>query len=221
MSSSPISLVPYTARSIVVAALTATLSFAALPLFAQSGEATNGTSAATSAQDFVPAQAVLINTLDSKKLQPGASFEAQLDGKVKFAGGMELPAGTLLRGTVASDDQNVQGNAKLALRFETAQLKNGQTVPVRATIVGFEAPGNQEMAAYSGYETPQPNDWNPATVAVDQIGVTSGVDLHSKVGSANSGVFVATKKDDVKLSKGSAVNLAIEAGPAAQQQSGE
>ena len=37
----------------------------------------------------------------------------------------------------------------------------------------------------------------------------SGVDLHSKIADSNSGVFVSTKKDDVKLPRGYGIALAI------------
>ena len=61
-----------------------------------------------------------------------------------------------------------------------------------------------------------PNDWTPATVQIDQENVASGVDLHSKISSQNSGVFVSTKKDDIKLRAGSEIQFAI--GPAANRQ---
>lgn len=44
---------------------------------------------------------------------------------------------------------------------------------------------------------------------IDEIGALSGVDLHSRIASKNSGVFVSTKKDDMKLSAGSEFALAI------------
>ncbi len=58
-----------------------------------------------------------------------------------------------------------------------------------------------------------PNSWNDGTLAVDQIGAMNGVDLHSKIASQNSGVFVSTNKDNMKLVNGSELELAI-----AQQQ---
>jgi hypothetical protein len=161
------------------------------------------------AQNMVPAQAILTDTLDAKKLQPGANFEATLNSKVKLADGTELPSGTVLHGTVAADDMNVKANSKLALRFNSAQTKGGQSVPVRATIVGLQTLSNERNLAYRGFEEPNPNDWNSKIHVVDQIGVDSGIDLHSNLESQNSGVFVATNKDDVKLKKGSTVNLAI------------
>jgi hypothetical protein len=159
----------------------------------------------------VGAQAILLSTLDAKKIQPGAGFQAKLDGKVHLADGTELPSGTVLNGTIASDDMNVSGNAKLVLRFTTAQLKDGKTLPIQAMIVGFDPPANQDDLIGYDVSVPHPNDWVPQTAAVDHLGVIGGVDLHSKIDSQNSGVFVATGKGDVKLGAGSAINLAIAA----------
>ena len=157
----------------------------------------------------VGAQAILLSTLDAKKMQAGAAFQAKLAGKVHLASGTELPSGTVLNGTIASDDMNVSGNAKLALRFTTAQLKDGKTLPIQAMIVGFDSPATQDDLTY-GYNTP-PDNWTPQTAVVDHLGVIAGIDLHSKIDSQNSGVFVATGKDDVKLGVGSSINLAIAA----------
>ena len=83
-------------------------------------------------------------------------------------------------------------------------------VPIKATIVGVFGPEDQNA---EGYEVQagdqQPNSWNDGTLQVDQIGALSGVDLHSKIASRNSGVFVSSKKDDVKLKNGSELTLAI------------
>lgn len=203
------------------------LGMVAVPAIAQNSMSpTNGqrnqwSSSAGDAAQRVPAQAVLSGTLDARKLQTGASFQAELNHKVHLKNGTELPSGTVLRGTVAADDMNVSGNSKLVLRFNTAQLKDGQTLPIRATIVGLQSPGNEEYVATAGFAEPRPNDWTPSTRTVDQIGVTSGVDLHSSIASRNSGVFVTTSKDDVKLAKGSTVDLAIATTSAMPQQAGE
>jgi hypothetical protein len=53
------------------------------------------------------------------------------------------------------------------------------------------------------------NDWTRSIHAVDQIDALSGVDLHSRITSQNSGVLVSTKKDDIKLKRGTEFALAI------------
>jgi len=164
-----------------------------------------------------PVRARLIESIDARKDTPGQTVNAKLDGKVMLTNGTELPRGTLLVGKVTADDMHQQGKSKLALRFNQARLKDGTIVPIRATIVGFYGPqsGNADIDPVDSANQ-IPNDWTAKTLQMDQIGVAPGVDLHSKISSQNSGVFVATKKDDVKLRQGSELQLAI--GPTSRQQ---
>jgi hypothetical protein len=200
-----------------ILAIAATCTLLSLPVLAQTSpsdpsQASAGVASSESAGalHLVPASALLLDTLDAKKLQPGATFTARLNTKVHLANGTELPAGTVLQGTVTSDDMNLQGTSKLALQFTTAQLKGGQSVPIKAAIVGLYSNDGVDDA-YNGWA-----DWNKQTVGVEQLDVMSGVDLHSQIDSQNSGVFVTTKKDDVKLGRGSNFSLAIAAEPGAQ-----
>lgn len=198
--------------------LAATLSLVPIPLLASqaaSNPAEPAAGSGTSASDMagtreakrmVPATADLLETVDARKMQPGADFKARLDDKVHLANGLELPSGTILEGTVATDDLNLTGNSKLALKFTQAELKDGKTIPIKATIVGVFTGSND---TYDGYMTNPPNIWDQKTVAIDQIHAISGVDLHSRIAGSNSGVFVTTSKDDIKLARGDGFDLAI------------
>lgn len=162
------------------------------------------------AMKMVSAQASLDRTLDSKKTAPGQMFDAKLSSTVHLTNGTKLPSGTVLMGTVGTDDQQENGVAKLALRFTQAKLKSGQIIPIKATIIGVYGPGSGSPEPYP--ETPGdqvPVAWNDGTLQVDQPGVMSGVDLHSKISSSNSGVLVSTKKNDIKLGEGTEFGLAI------------
>jgi hypothetical protein len=187
----------------------AAVSFAlALPIPAQSTTAPlPGTN---QAMRMVPAQVALENALDATKAAPGFQFRAIVSTKVRLDSGAELPRGTALLGTVSTDDMNANGTSKLALRFTQAVLKDGTTIPIKATIVGAYRPnteGNSEVGTAPG--TQVPNNWNDGTLKVDQIGVAKDVDLHSSIASQNSGVFVAAGNHVVKLPAGSELALAI------------
>jgi hypothetical protein len=162
------------------------------------------------AMRMVPARAALDRNLDANKVKSGDEFRAELVKKVQLDNGPLLPEGTVLVGRISTDDMNVGGTSKLALRFTHANLKDGQVVPIKATIVGIYGPETMSSEDYPvarGDEVP--NTWNDGTLAVDQIDALSGVDLHSKIASRNSGVFVSTKKDNFKLTAGSEFALAI------------
>jgi hypothetical protein len=155
---------------------------------------------------MVPAQVALENGLDARKAKPGEEFRARLDHTVHLKNGTELPHGTVLIGEVTTDDMQTKGNSRLALRFTKAELKDGKTIPLKATIVGVQPP---DWDSPSGEDQTYQLPWSDHTLQVDQEGVLSGVDLHSRIASNNSGVFVTTKKDDVKLSAGSELTLAV------------
>lgn len=162
---------------------------------------------------MVRGRAELMRTVDAKKDHSGSAVEAKLRQNLMLTNGTELPNGTILVGAVTMDDMHEQGMARLALRFNQARLKNGTTVPIKATIVGFFAPGANDYDGYPQKGGDQvPNSWTDGTLQVDQLNVIGGVDLHSKIASANSGVFVSAKKDNIKLDKGSELQFAI--GPA-------
>jgi hypothetical protein len=187
----------------------AAVSFAlALPITAQN--TTEPLPGTNQAMRMVPAQVALENGLDATKAAPGFQFRAIVSAKVRLDSGAELPRGTALLGTVANDDMNASGTSKLAVRFTQAVLKDGTTIPIKATIVGAYRPdvqSNGEADLTPG--TQIPNNWNDGTLKVDQIGVVKDVDLHSSIASQNSGVFVATGNHVVKLPIGSELALAI------------
>ena len=98
------------------------------------------------------------------------------------------------------------------MRFTEADLKGGQVVPIKATIVGVARPSNG-YSADSGFPiTPgeqSPNDWTAKTLKVEQINASSHVDMHSDIASDESGVFFSTANRDVKIPAGSEIKLAI------------
>jgi hypothetical protein len=174
------------------------------------------------AAQMVAARASIDHTLDAKDAKPGEAFQAKLVSKVNLKDGQELPRGTMLIGKVGQDDMHETGRSKLALCIDEARLKDGKTIPLKATIVGIYGP-NAGAADVAGYAVDpgdqEPNGWNHRVLQVDQIGALSGVDLHSKISSQNSGVLVSTKKDDIKIKTDTELALAIAAENQNQNQS--
>ena len=158
---------------------------------------------------MVPARAIVANTIDSRTAKPGDQIEAKLSGTVHLKNGPELPRGTELIGTVAADDTNTNGTSRLALRFTQAHLKDGKTIPIKATIVSLYSADSSEGLDH--------HMWTANTLQIDQEHALSGVELHSKIADENSGVLVSKKKGDVKLPHGYGIALAIAANPAGQQ----
>lgn len=159
------------------------------------------------AAQMVPAQAFLDNSIDAKKMRPGEQFRATLRQTVQLKNGTELPRDTVLVGTIATDQMRAGGTSTLALRFTKAQLKSGKLIPIQADIMGITGP--PEDAPDSNIPSYNLTPWNGTTLRVDEPGAMSGFDFHGSIGAENSALFVSKKKDEVKLSAGSLISLAI------------
>ena len=190
-------------------ALTAFISALSMTTLAQNVSSTDPQAMQASANEaaqMVPAVATLPHTLDADKDHLDSTFLAELDHKITLSDGTVLPSHTVLSGKITRDDVQATGESEFALRIDQAQLKNGKTVPIKATIVDIARPtSNTDEYAVT-------NDWTNQTLSVKQLNVVSGVDLHSEIASNDSAVFVSTKKHDVKVPAGSELKLAI--GPA-------
>jgi len=168
------------------------------------------TASEASAQ-MVPAYAALPDNLDGDKIKVGDPVRVIVSNKVTLANGTLLPSGTTIEGVVATDDMQLAGTTKLALRFTKAEIKGGKVVPIKATIVGIFPPEAEDISnrpikpgdQITNASMPQHPD------SVDEIGALPGVDLHSKTASTNSGVLVSTSKHDVKLKRGSEIALSV------------
>ena len=156
------------------------------------------------AMRMVPAQVVVTKTIDGKKSQAGQQFELELTSKAKLQSGQELPKGSVLMGTIVTNEMNSKGTSKLVLRITQARLKDGKTIPVQAVITG--AYSQDSLNAQYGN-----SGWAPGQINVQQNGTLGSLNLISRVGGTDSGTF-ETKKDNVKLDRGSALSLAIAPG---------
>lgn len=180
-----------------------------------SASATTQSFAMQEARLMVPAEVTLSDSLDARKMQPGQQFRAKLYDTIRLKNGPELPHDTLLIGTINTDQTKVNGTSKLALRFTQAKLKDGRVVPIKATIVQVLPPA--EEYGYT-YDRQDPNTFGDHVWQFDQLDALSGVDLHSQIANSNSGVFIATRKNDVKLPAGTEIELSITAAQKSGQQ---
>jgi len=143
----------------------ATLSLSGIPLLAQAGgtavqpasqpavqvPTTSAQSQAGSTQsqpagnpavELKPVKAELVKSLDSKSAKPGDPVVAKTEESVETANGTEIPKGSKLIGTVAlvkPHSKQVQ-NSELAVKFDRAELKGGQVLPIHSVIRSLSPP---------------------------------------------------------------------------------
>jgi hypothetical protein len=146
---------------------TATLAFASISLLAQQPQnsdtpttqrpqamqpmqqsAQPPTAAAPSAE-MSPVNGELVDKLDSKTAKTGDSVVVKIKSNVKTADGTEIPKGSKLVGKVMQAKASGQGNdnSQVALQFDHVELKSGQSMPIRAEIVGLSASDSAMNAA--------------------------------------------------------------------------
>jgi len=74
----------------------------------------------------------------------------------------------MLIGKVTRDDMQAAGTSEFALRFDQAQLKNGKTLPIKATIVDIRRPSPED----DNYAAS--NDWTSQTLTVKSSMLSRG-----------------------------------------------
>lgn len=89
---------------------------------------------------MVPVKAELDTTLDAKKAKQGQEVTAKLQTDVK-AGDQNLPKNTVLEGHVDQvlPSEN-KGDSTVVVTFDKAKLKDGQELPIKATVVAIAEP---------------------------------------------------------------------------------
>ncbi len=135
-------------RAQVCVFLAAGAAIAVASAMASSGWAQNTSAAVNGAQQptprniqLVPARATLDSTLDAKKAKQGEPVKAKLEANVEIPDEPTLPKNTVLEGHVdqvqASEHHS---NSTMVVTFDQAKLKDGQVLPIKATVVAIAEP---------------------------------------------------------------------------------
>ncbi|GGH02780.1 hypothetical protein [Silvibacterium dinghuense] len=174
--------------------------FAAAALITGAALAQNSTSGAT----LMSSDATLIHALNTKSAAPGQIVTVQLTDSIRTPEGVELPHGTQLLGKIDTvEAAKDRGPAKLTLTFSQARLKDGKTLPVKATLVSFSS-------ANDPAELPLPVS---ADGVFDQVaGAIGDTALHSAVKDDTSGTLTS-KRGDIKLPEGTQFLVALDQAP--------
>jgi len=165
---------------------------------------------AASAQSLVGVNTRLVQPLDSQTAALGQTVSVKLDDTVKTADGLKLPRGSKLVGKVTEVKAATKGEpASVSVVFNTAELKGGKQIPVKATLLAAYPSSQAEDSQYS--------DQTMAAVAarvapdhtVDQEpGALPGVALTASVQNTNSGTFTKAN-GNFKLSAGTFFQMGV------------
>jgi len=128
-----------------------------------------GSSAPQQGQESNSAQSVAVSaeltkTLDAKKLKPGDPVNARITQEMRASDGTLVPAGSAVKGHVVSASAKANGDpqSSIAIAFDNIVLRNGQQLPLQATIQAVGAPPLMSPEQF-GAGSPQPTMTTPGT----------------------------------------------------------
>lgn len=114
----------------------------------QSEAATTPPAATAPSVAMSPVTGELVDKLDSKTAKAGDSIVIKTKSEVKTADGTDIPKGSKLLGHVTAVKPRGQGNenSQVAVEFDRAELKGGQSVAIRSELESL-SPSNADMPA--------------------------------------------------------------------------
>ena len=164
----------------------------------------------------------LNDTLSSKTSQVGDAFSASVSQAVQVGDKVAIPAGSIVRGTVARVERagRVKGRAQLGLRFEKLELPDGQALDLAASLTAL-GEEEKETVSQEGEVTGQGSKKRDiGTIAGGAgvgaaIGAITGGKKGAAIGAgtgaaAGTAVILLTRGKDVELKQGSQVQIELD-----------
>ncbi len=105
--------------------------------------------------DLRPVNGELVSKLDTKNAKNGDSVVVKTTEKATMGDGVVIPKGSKITGHItdiqAHDDANP--NSKVAIQFDQAELKGGQTLPIKSVLQSVEPAAGSDAAQSSPFGT--------------------------------------------------------------------
>jgi len=142
----------------------------------------------SAAAQMQPVTAELVGKLDSKSAKQGDSVVVKTKEDVSFPGGARIPKGSKLVGHVTNVQPRGEGkeNSQIAIQFDRAELKGGQTLAIESVIQSIspaEGAGNADNGVPGAFGTTPSAQSTPGGVTSSAPGSAPGMN-----GSNNTGM---------------------------------
>jgi len=182
------------------------------------GEPGSDAALSPAAAQLKPVSAELVDKLDSKSAKQGDSVVVKTDENLQISEGTEIPRGSKLIGHVTNVQSRGDGheNSQIAIQFDRAELKSGQTLPIESVIQSVSpASGSEGM---SGTSNP-PATYGDATASSNaaSMGSASATPAASpgtavSAPGAGSSAAATMNQNATNTQTGVASNSALQAG---------
>lgn len=121
--------------------------------------ATTAAAVDSASAEMVPVKGELVSKLDTKTAKQGDTVVVKTTETLKTVNGSEIPKGSKLMGhvTAVQPHSSQSPNSEVVLKFDQAELKGGQNMPIRSTIESVGPPegsNTQSVNAFAGAPTP-------------------------------------------------------------------
>src|ERR1700683_695306 len=149
-----------------------------------SGVASDASTTSAAAVQMRPVNGELVGKLDSKSAKAGGSVGVKTVESMKTVDGTEIPKGSKLLGHVTAVQAHSQAkqNSEMAIQFDHAELKGGQSLAIHSVIESV-APPQSDTAANGSDMSGAPMAASPG--GGNMGGVRAG---SPNAGSPNSGM---------------------------------
>ena len=124
-----------------------------------------------------PVSGELVDKLDSKSARQGDNVVVKTDQNLTISAGTEIPKGSKLIGHVTNVQARGDGkeNSQIAIQFDHAELKGGQTLPIESVIQSVAPAAGSQMAdsstgAYGGSQPAPSAPGGTASGSMNQPG---------------------------------------------------
>jgi hypothetical protein len=111
-----------------------------------------------------PVNGELVGKLDSTSAKAGDSVVVKTRESVKTADGTDIPKGSKLMGRVTGVQARGEGkeNSQIAIKFDHAELKGGQNMPIESVIQSVSPAGSDSASTNGGsYGSPTAGGMSP------------------------------------------------------------
>lgn len=129
------------------------------------------------AAQLKPVSAELVDKLDSKSAKQGDSVVVKTEENLQISEGTEIPRGSKLIGHVTNVQSRGDGheNSQIAIQFDRAELKGGQTLPIESVIQSVApATGSEGMSGTSNPPATYGDATSSSNIPAGSMGSSSG-----------------------------------------------
>ncbi|WP_162601624.1 hypothetical protein [Occallatibacter savannae] len=168
-----------------------------------------------------PVSAELVDKLDSKSAKQGDSVVVKTDENLQISQGTEIPRGSKLIGRITNVQPRSDGheNAQIAIQFDRAELKGGQTLPIESVIQSVApAVGAEGMSGTSNPPQTYGDASSSAAVPTGSMGSAPGA-ASGAVANSSSGTSSTGTMNQNTANAGNGSNATMQPGSAQQSAS--